>query len=91
MRCAPERGGVLIEVAFRHDGDMEDLPPLEVVLECIPAANRHLLDKKLEDRRSRVRIAKSVRNWKTLAQFLPGIINDIDGIEYDNRSLELQK
>ena len=70
---------------------MDDLPPLEVMLECIPASNRHLLNEKLEDRRSRVTIAKSIRNWKTLAQFLPNIKNDIDAIKLDNRSHELQK
>ena len=70
---------------------MEDLPPLDVVLECIPAANRHRLDEKLEGRRSRVRIAKSLRNWKTVAHFLPNLKNDMDGIEYDNRNPELQQ
>ena len=70
---------------------MDDLPPLEVVLKCIPAANRWRLDEKLENRRSRVKIAKSIGNWKILARFLPNIKNDIDGIEYDNRNLELQK
>jgi hypothetical protein len=70
---------------------MDDLPPLEVVLKCIPAANRCRLDEKLENRRSRVKIAKSIGNWKILARFLPNIKNDIDGIEYDNRNLELQK
>ena len=70
---------------------MDGLPPLDVVLECIPAANRRRLDEKLEKRKSRVIIAKSIRNWKTLAQFLPNIQNDIDGIEYDNRNLELQQ
>ena len=68
-----------------------DLPPLEEVLKHIPAANRHRLDEKLEDRRSRVKIAKSLRSWQTLAQFIPNIQNDIDGIEHDNKTLELQK
>ena len=82
---------MLIEAAFRH-GDMEDLPPFEVVLECIPAANRHLLDEKLEDSKSRARIARSIRNWKTLAQYIPNIKNDIEAIEYNNRhDLNLQK
>ena len=70
---------------------MDDLPPLEVMLECIPASNRHLLDEKLEDRRSRAMIAKSIRNWKTLAQFLPNIKNDIEGIERASLSHELHK
>jgi hypothetical protein len=70
---------------------MDDLPPLEVMLECIPASSRHRLEETLEDRRSRVTIAKSIRNWKTLAQFLPNIKSDIEGIELDNRSHELQQ
>lgn len=77
-------------VVDHHKGNM-DLPSLEEALKHIPAANRHRLDEKLEDRRSRVRIAKGLRGWKTLAQFLPGIHNDIDGIQYDNQTLELQK
>ena len=71
---------------------MEDLPPLEVVLECIPPANRHLLDEKLEDRKSRVRIAKSIQDWKDVAQYLPNIKNDIKAIEYNNpHNLNQQK
>ncbi|CAI8019371.1 Stress-activated protein kinase JNK [Geodia barretti] len=87
-RCPRKRRGPH-RAAFRRN--MDDLPPLEVVLKCIPAANRCRLDEKLENRRSRVKIAKSIGNWKILARFLPNIKNDIDGIEYDNRNLELQK
>ena len=64
---------------------------MDVFLERIPTASRHRLDEKLENTRSRVRIARSLRDWKTLARFLPGIKNDIDGIENDNRTLELQR
>ena len=88
QRCAPERGGV----RRRSDGGMaEDLPPLEVVLECIPAANRRLLDEK-PNRKSRAIIAKSIRNWKTLAQYFPNIETDIEAIEYNNpHNLNLQR
>lgn len=68
------------------------VPPLkELLRRFIPAPNHHQLEGKVGDRKSRVRIAKSLRNWKTLAQFLPGIENDIESIEYDNHNLELQK
>lgn len=70
-----------------------DLPPLNVVFESIPAAYRGRLNETLQDSRSRAKIARSLgANWKTVAQFLPNIQNDIDGIEHDNRNnLELQQ
>ncbi|CAI8022605.1 hypothetical protein GBAR_LOCUS13258 [Geodia barretti] len=69
-----------------------DLPPLKEMLECIPPHNRQHLDKKLEDRKSRVMIARSLRNWKIVAQYLPNIENDTDTIENDNpNNLELQQ
>ena len=69
-----------------------DLPALKEMLECIPPHNRQHLDKKLEDRKSRVMIARSLRNWKIVAQYLPNIENDTDTIENDNpNNLELQQ
>ena len=68
------------------------LPPLIDILATIPDQNRHRLDQKLKDRKSRTKIARSLgSNWRVVAQYIPNIQNDIDGIEYNNRhSLELQ-
>ena len=70
---------------------MAGLPSLEALLEAIPVENRYLLKRKLENRKSRATIAKSITNWRVVAQFIPNIENDIDGIEHDNHSLEEQK
>ena len=67
------------------------LPSLEALLGAIPEENRYRLDHKLENRKSRATIAKSITNWRVVAPFIPNIENDIDGIEHDNHSLEEQK
>ena len=67
------------------------LPSLEHILERIPEKNRHRLDLKLDNRRERVNIARRLTNWKTIAQYIPNIQDDIDSIESDNSSLELRK
>ena len=70
---------------------MATLPSLDALLDAIPEEDRHLLDHKLESRKSRATIAKSISNWRVVAQFIPNIENDIDGIVHDNHSLEEQK
>lgn len=66
---------------------------LEMMLESIPAENRHRLDETLRDCSSRARIAKSLgTNWKVVAHFLSNLDGiDIDSVDYDNRSLEQQQ
>ena len=66
-------------------------PSLEALLDAIPEEKRRLLDYKLESRKSRATIAKSITNWRVVAQYMSNIENDIDGIEHDNHSLEEQK
>jgi hypothetical protein len=69
-----------------------DFPPLNDILDGIPA---HRLDEKSDSTsahtRTRVRIARSIGNWRTVAQFIPNIARDIDGIDNDNRGLEQKK
>jgi hypothetical protein len=68
-----------------------ETPSLDALLDAIPEENRHLLDHKIESRKSRATIAKSISNWRVVAQFIPNIENDIDGIVHDNHSLAEQK
>ena len=66
---------------------------LESLLALIPEENRYLLDRKMDDRPKLATIAKSIRDWPTVAQYLPGIRpNDIEAIKNDNpHSLDQQK
>ena len=64
---------------------------LDFLLAAVPEENRHRLDHKLEDRTSRATIAKSIKNWRVVAQYIPNIADDIDGIEHDYLSLDEQK
>ena len=66
-------------------------PSLDALLASIPRENRHLLDQKLEDRKSRATIAKSISDWPVVAQFIPNIGDDIEGIKYNYHSLQEQK
>ena len=67
-------------------------PSLKLMLASIPAANRHVLDEKIEDMGRRARIARSLSNWRVVAQFMPELdANDIEGIDCDNPKLELKQ
>ena len=66
---------------------------LEACLDLIPNKFRRRLHDKLEEGGRLVKIARSIRDWKIAAYFLPGIEDqDIAAIEHDQSlSLDLQK
>ena len=66
---------------------------LEACLDLIPNEFRRRLHHKLEEGGSLAKIARSIRDWKIAAHFLPGIEDqDIAAIEHDQSlSLDLQK
>ena len=46
------------------------------------------MDHQLENRASRAKIARSLTNWRVVAQHIPNIDNDIEGIDRDNASFD---
>lgn len=66
---------------------------LDSCLDLIPNEFRQRLHHKLEEGGSLVKIARSIRDWKIAAYFLPGIEDqDVAAIEHDQSlSLDLQK
>ena len=72
---------------------MAERPSLETYLDLIPADCRYRLDDKIDEGGGLVRIARSIRNWQVVANYLLGVDGqDIAAIEHDNSSsLERQQ
>lgn len=72
---------------------MADRPSLEIYLQDVPEECRYRLDRKIDERSSLVKIARSIRNWEVVANFLPGVgDHDVAAIKHDHSSsLEVQQ